>query len=60
MNSCANSVDSDETAHNEPSHQDLQFAIPFFILDWNPYLHQWKRPNSGTEESISETQGWKS
>ena len=21
------------------------FAILFFILDWNPYLHQWTSPN---------------
>ena len=41
---CANSVDPDETARNEPSHQDLHclpFFVFFFILDWNPYLHQW-------------------
>ena len=37
---CANSVDPDETARNEPSHQDLQFAILFLILHWNPYLRQ--------------------
>ena len=29
----ANSVDPDEMASNEPSHQALQFAILFLILD---------------------------
>ena len=31
-NTCANDVDPDETAHNEPSHQDphcLQFCFEF-------------------------------
>ena len=49
---CANSVDPDETAHNK-------FAIMFLILDWNPYLHQWTCPNSSMEKSTSGNQGWK-
>ena len=32
----ANNVDSDETAHNEPSHQDIQFAILFRFLAETP------------------------
>ena len=44
----ANSVDPDETAHNEPSHQDLH-CLPSF---WQ----QWIRPNVEMEESVSENQ----
>ena len=30
---CANSIDPDETARNEPSHQDLHCLPLFLILD---------------------------
>ena len=33
MNSFANSIDLDETAHSEPSHLDLEFAILYLIFD---------------------------
>ena len=55
----ANSADPDETAHNEPSHQDLQ-CLPFcYWPDWIPNLEQWVFPSSEMEEYISETLGWK-
>ena len=50
----ANSADPDETAHKEPSHQDLH-CLPL-LLNRNPYLHQWMCPNSGMEDTIPETQ----
>ena len=38
---CANSVDPDETARKEPSHQDLHcLPIVFLIFDWNPHLQK--------------------
>ena len=53
-----NSVDPDETAHNEPSHQDLQ-CLPFcswfttvIVLATIDLLKYWD------EKSIPETQGW--
>ena len=45
---CANRVDPDEKARNESSGSTL-FASLFLILDWNPNLHQWTRPNSKME-----------
>ena len=55
----ANNVDPDETAHNEPSHQDLH-CLPFcFDFDWDPYLEQWFGSDSKMGESTSETRGWK-
>ena len=56
---CANSVDLDETARNEPSHLDL-LCLPFlFEFRLKPYFHQWICPNSRLEESTTETQGRK-
>lgn len=36
-NTCANSVDSDEAAPIEPSHQDLHLAILIVSLTKTPY-----------------------
>ena len=47
MATFANSVDPDETAHNEHSHQDphcLPFCYQF--LTGTPDLQQWVYPNS--------------
>ena len=55
----ANSVDPDEMAHNEPSHQDLHcllFWVWYYIK--TPILEQWLSPNSKMEWSHLETQGW--
>ena len=48
---CTNSVDSDETARLEPSHQDLHCSPFFFYLDCIPYcisgdvqIQGWKTP----------------
>ena len=41
---CANSVDPDETAHNEPSHQDLHcltFRFDFWLTFLQMYLQLW-------------------
>ena len=48
---CANSVDPDETARNEPSHQELH-CFPF-CLHRNTYFQQWTCPNSKMEETDS-------
>ena len=51
----ANSADPDEMAHNEPSHQDLLFAIMFLCLYWNSHFQWWTHPNSKTEETTSDS-----
>ena len=53
---CANSVDPDEMALNEPFHLDLH-CLPFWflILDLSPYLSM-VYFKVRIEESISETQ----
>ena len=52
-------AEPDETARNEPSHQDLH-CLPFLsIFDWHSYLQEWMCPYSEMDESISETQGRK-
>ena len=55
---CANSKDPDETAYNQPPHEDLhclQFILFYFRLKL--FLYKWMCPNSKTEESNLETQG---
>ena len=59
IDSFANSVDPDETARWAVSSGATLFAVLFLILDCNVYLHQWTCPNSRTEESTTETHGWK-
>ena len=55
---CANSVDPDETARYEPSHQDLHcFTILCFIFELYSDLLQWTCPNSKVEKSTLEPQG---
>ena len=59
---CTNSVDLDETAQNEPSHQDLHclpFCFFYFRLYLNPCLHQWTCPTSRMGQSTSESKGWR-
>ena len=61
---CANIVDPDEPARNEPSHLHIQFSVLLFFVcfvsvNWNPNSYQWTSPNSRMEQSTSETHGWK-
>ena len=39
-----NSVDPDETAHNEPSHQDLHVCHSVLGLQLSPFWQQWMFP----------------
>ena len=39
-----NSVDPDETAHNEPSHQDLPVCHSVLGLQLSPFWQQWMFP----------------
>ena len=41
MATVANSVDPNEMAHHELSHQDPQFGIILLIFNWNSHLQQW-------------------
>ena len=53
----ANSVDPDETARNEPSHQDLH-CLPFgfgFLI--TPHPQQWICPKSKIEEYFRNSRG---
>ena len=56
----ANSVDPDETAHNEPSHQDQQCLRFWFDFSQRPVFGTMvlTRIKKKIEESFSETQGW--
>ena len=54
MDTFVNSVDPDETAHNEPSHQDLH-CLPFYYLLLTETLFVTMDRNSEIDEPISET-----
>ena len=56
-NTCANSVDQDEMAHNEPSGSTLCHSVIDFWV--NPYLQQWMCPNLEMEEFMSNSGGEK-
>ena len=42
----AESVDPDETVHNEPSYPDLIVCLSVLISDSDPFLEQWYWPDS--------------
>ena len=54
----ANSVDPDETACNEPSHQDLH-CLPFCFLVFylHPHLQQWTCPVQSWKRPLQKLRG---